>query len=264
MGFDRRGFARVAGLVCCGVSFAIGSTSGAVAAPGAGDTAAPADSVYVVEARSPDGAVRRGSAVALTRDTFDTNCHVTRRAATIMLARGDRTWHATLRAGSGELDLCILSVPLAAARAVHVRDASSVAVGETVYAVGFPVGQGVAILSGTVKALHRHENSNIIQESASFEVGSSGGGLFDRDGSLVGVLTFKIVGGEGYYFALPTDWISRVQDRYGSARAGADETPAFWERSPGALPSFLENLALDAGGRRRTGTSALTSAGPDR
>jgi S1-C subfamily serine protease len=72
------------------------------------------------------------------------------------------------------------------------------------------VGQAISIRAGSVRALHRHENSNVIQVSAPFDFGASGGGSFDRYGNLVGVLTFKMLGGDDYYFAVPTEWISRV------------------------------------------------------
>jgi hypothetical protein len=48
--------------------------------------AVPSDSVYVVEARSAGGAIKRGSAVAIGRDMLLTNCHVTRAATHIQVA----------------------------------------------------------------------------------------------------------------------------------------------------------------------------------
>lgn len=255
MGINKHGFLRVAGLICCGVSLVIGTSSLARAATGSEDAAVPAESVYVVEARSPDGTVRRGSAVAIARDSFITNCHVTRGAQAIQVGRDAYTWRATVRAGSGELDLCVLSAPTAAARAPRLRESASVAVGEPIYAVGFPVGQGISIRSGTIKALHQHANSSVLQVSATWELGSSGGGLFDGRGNLVGVLSFKMLAGEAQYFALPTNWISRVQ------QGMADTAPAFWERPAGALPSFLAKIASDSGNSRGAGTSGLAVPG---
>jgi len=261
----KRGLLRIAGLICCGATLAIGMPSGAGAAPGSEEDAVPAESVYVVEARNADGTVRRGSAVAIGRDSFVTSCHVTRRAEFIVIARGAYTWRATLQAGSGELDVCILSAHFAAAPAPHLRKTASVAVGEPIYAVGFPVGQAISVRAGTIKALHQHENSSVIQVSAAWELGSSGGGLFDRQGNLVGILAFKMLAGEGQYFALPTEWISRVQQSAPPrASAREDAALAFWEQPREALPPFLQKIALDPLGSRGAGTSGSAPSGRDR
>jgi len=237
---------------CCGLVLAAGLSA---SSPAASDSdAVPADSVFVVEARSTGGAARRGSAVAIGRDMLLTNCHVTRGASQIIVARDGYTWPAAVRTGNGELDLCILTAPLGGARAARFRDAASLGVGEQVYAAGYPIGQEISIRSGSVRALHRHENSNVIQVSAPFDFGASGGGLFDRYGNLVGVLTFKMLGGDDYYFAVPTEWISRVL----AEAARKDEALAFWERPPATLPTFLSKIAADSAGRRSAGASAST------
>ena len=248
---NTNGFIRFLRRVCCGVIFAAGLAS--LAGPAfAQNDAVPADSVFVVEARSTGGAARRGSAVAIGRDMLLTNCHVTRGATHIIVARDGNTWPASVRTGNGELDLCILTAPMGGARVARFRDAASLGVGEEVYAAGYPIGQEISIRPGSVRALHRHENSNVIQVSAPFDFGASGGGLFDRYGNLVGVLTFKMLGGDDYYFAVPTEWISRVL----AEAARKDEALAFWERSPAALPPFLSKIALDPAGRRGSGASA--------
>ena len=244
--------------ICCGIALAAGLASAAGALAQA--EAVPADSVYVVEARSAGGNARRGSAVAIGRDMLLTNCHVTRGATHILVARDGYTWPAAVRTGNGELDLCILTAPVGKTRAAPFRDAASLAVGEQVYAAGYPLGQGISIRGGSVRALHRHENSNVIQVSAPFDFGASGGGLFDRYGNLVGVLTFKMAGGDDYYFAVPTEWIARVL----AEAARKEEATAFWERSPAALPAFLSKISLDSAGRRESGTSGAAAAARSR
>ena len=251
-------FQRIVRQVCCGIVLAAGLSAAVCAA--AENDVVPADSVFVVEARGAGGNARRGSAVAIGRDLLLTNCHVTRGATNILVARDGHTWPASVRTGNGELDLCILSAPMGGARVARFRDAASLGVGEQVYAAGYPIGQGISIRGGAVRALHRHENSNVIQVSAPFDFGASGGGLFDRHGNLVGVLTFKMVGGDDYYFAVPTEWISRVLAE--AARNG--EATAFWERSTAALPPFLSKIALDPAGRRNSGATVSAATGQGR
>jgi len=46
--------------------------------------------------------------------------------------------------------------------------------------------------------------STYIQTTAQISAGSSGGGLFDKHGNLIGITTFKVAG-EGLNFAIPAD-----------------------------------------------------------
>jgi len=231
-------FTRIGRLILCGIALAIGLSSSSRATS---ENSVLAESVYVVEARGADGSGWRGSAVAIAPDMFVTNCHVTRGAATLDVAQGGNRRRAVLRGGSSDLDLCVLAVSGAGARSSRFRDASSLAVGETVYAVGYPSGQSLSVRSGVVKALHRHENSNVIQASATFEPGSSGGALFDRNGNLVGILTFKMLAGDDFHFAVPADWLSRAV----SDTSGVQGAPAFWERR-NALPQSLAQIVQKA------------------
>src|SRR5262245_35373398 len=163
--------------ICCRVVLA--AVLPLVAGPAfAQADAVPADSVFVVEARGAGGAARRGSAVAIGRDMLLTNCHVTRGATYIIVARDGYTWPANVRTGNGDLDLCILTAPLGGARVERFRAAAARGVGEQVYAPGYPIGQEISIPSEVVRAVHRHENSNVIQVSAPFDFGTSGGGIF--------------------------------------------------------------------------------------
>ena len=54
--------------------------------------------------------------------------------------------------------------------------------GKPVYAVGVDADGGAAVPSGRVVALHDYDGAQVIQVSALFGYGSSGGGLFDEQG----------------------------------------------------------------------------------
>ena len=56
----------------------------------------------------------------------------------------------------------------------------------------------------------------MIQTTAPISPGSSGGGLFDLSGRLVGIMTFQHRFGQNLNFALPADWIGQMRARHAS------------------------------------------------
>ena len=71
--------------------------------------------------------------------------------------------------------------------------------------------------SGLVSAIRRDSSGRIerIQTSAAISGGSSGGGLFDEDGALIGLTTSGIVGdAQNLNFAIPADWIKELWQRH--------------------------------------------------
>ena len=79
----------------------------------------------------------------------------------------------------------------AVSAAVGTRDSDTAKVGEKIYAIGNPLGYGISVLSGSVSV--EVENEYVVSRlsmriDAPVTHGSSGGGLFDREGKLVGIV----------------------------------------------------------------------------
>ena len=70
-----------------------------------------------------------------------------------------------------------------------VRRADDIKIGETVYSVGTEAGLERSLGEGIVSGIRQWEGVRIIQNSAPTQHGSSGGGLFDSRGNLVGITT---------------------------------------------------------------------------
>ena len=170
-------------------------------------------SVFVVESLNSEGDILAlGSGVAVKLPTSDlvvvTNKHVIYGAVAYRIRKGKQTWKASLvRLDQGH-DLCALK-PEAdwTARAVPVRTSSDVKVGERVYAIGAPEGLELTLSEGLVSGLREVDNARVIQTSAPVSHGSSGGGLFDSEGRLIGVTTFSLREGQNLNFALPGEWV---------------------------------------------------------
>jgi len=93
-----------------------------------------------------------------------------------------------------------------------VRKYDSLKVGENVYGLGAPQGLDLSISLGLISQLRTHDGNRYIQTDAAISPGSSGGGLFDSAGNLIGILTAKITdaGVEGIGFAIPADLVSGI------------------------------------------------------
>jgi hypothetical protein len=74
-----------------------------------------------------------------------------------------------------------------------------------------------------VSSLRDTEDGRVIQTTAPVSPGSSGGGLFNADGRLIGIVTFQYRGGQNLNFAVPADWIGAMNDR-GPTLAESDPT----------------------------------------
>jgi len=85
-------------------------------------------------------------------------------------------------------------------------------VGDWVMAMGNPLGQGFSVSAGIVSARNRALSGSYddyIQTDAAISSGSSGGGLFNRSGYLVGITTFTIAEGQSLNFAIAIDEFCR-------------------------------------------------------
>ena len=167
-----------------------------------------APSVFVVEASDDRGSVATaGSGVAVGIDQVVTNKHVIDSADSVRLRKGNKTWRATVARFDPEHDLCELKVQDLRAPLVPLRASSGLIVGEQVYAVGAPEGLELTLSEGLISGLREFDGGGVIQTTAPISHGSSGGGLFDEQGRLIGITTFFVKEGQNLNFALPADWV---------------------------------------------------------
>lgn len=207
----------------------------------------PTSAVYKIRAVR-DGQVADGSAVLIAPGRLLTACHVTRDAESIKVGRDNTKWPAYPAATDIERDLCVLAVPkLSAAAPARMGQPETLRVDDAVTAAGYRRGGKLAISRGRIKGLHAHDGANVLQVSASFDHGQSGGGLFDAAGRLVGIIGFKAVAGGSFQFALPLAWAGdAIPGQSAIAVRDAVMEQTFWERSGAAMPLFLLAASLEA------------------
>ena len=168
-------------------------------------------SVVVVRVFDTDGKQSaQGSGVVTAKNEVTTNCHVVENAVRVEVVRQgeEKAIAAEITTGNVGRDLCLLSAK-GLTNTAKIRSAKDLQVGENVYAVGSPQGWKFSISSGIVSQLRSlGEVSPLIQTDAAISEGSSGGGLFDGAGNLVGITTFYYRDGQNLNFAIPSEWIT--------------------------------------------------------
>jgi Flp pilus assembly protein TadD len=168
------------------------------------------DSVVVVKAYNQSGKlVVMGSGVMLPSGDIVTNYHVVKTGSRYMVGQGKKGVPATLKAGDPDKDLCLLTAHGLTAKPARLGQAARLKVGEPVYAVGAPQGLELSLSEGIVSQL-RGGPPPLIQTTVAFSQGSSGGGLFNAEGELVGITTFYLKDSQSLNFALPVEWIGQV------------------------------------------------------
>jgi S1-C subfamily serine protease len=166
-----------------------------------------------------------GSGVLIGQRDFVTSCHVLKDAAKIAVKQGDVVRAGTLRYQDTARDLCQVQLddafPAGQPAAGHVMS-KDLEVGQAVYAIGAPRGLERTISRGIVSGLRgAKDEARLIQTDAAISPGSSGGGLFDSEGRLVGIVTFGLVQ-ESLNFAIPADWIGELPARNRDRLADAE------------------------------------------
>lgn len=159
-----------------------------------------------------------GSGFVLTQDGYIvTNYHVIEEAANdssvsveVAFANGDK-YTAKLVGGEKDNDVAVLKIDATGLTPAVIGDSDKLAVGETTVAVGNPLGTlSNTVTQGIVSALNRQvtvedNNMTLIQTDTSISPGNSGGGLFNANGELIGVVNAKssYSEAEGIGFAIP-------------------------------------------------------------
>ncbi|MSR11765.1 MAG: PDZ domain-containing protein [Gammaproteobacteria bacterium] len=133
-------------------------------------------------------------------DTFDTE---------VTLYDGRKT-PATVIAWDETSDLAVLHINMDNLPPIPTSDPQHLAVGDIVFAIGYPRNIGQSVSQGIVSALSRNDEGLIssIQTDAAINPGNSGGALIDSLGRMVGINSSIISESgtsEGIGFATPTD-----------------------------------------------------------
>ena len=167
-----------------------------------------------------------GSGFVITQDGYIvTNQHVVSGASSVnvTLYNGD-TYPATVVGGDSDYDVAVLKIEATGLQAVTLGKSADVNVGDTVMAIGNPLGELTFSMSeGIASSVNRAIDVdgtpfNMIQVTAAINPGNSGGPLFNEYGEVVGIVSAKYSSYasqsvEGLGFAIPiNDVAAMIQD----------------------------------------------------
>ncbi len=156
-----------------------------------------------------------GSGVILPSGDIVTNCHVVNGAAEIVVRSHGKDYPATMRHSDWERDVCsVSSSGVNQNTPVTIGSTKELKIGKPVYAIGSPQGLELSLSDGIVSSLREVEGGNYIQTTAAISPGSSGGGLYDDNGALVGLTTFYLAEGQNLNFAVPVEWVTELPKRH--------------------------------------------------
>ncbi|MBE2189536.1 MAG: Do family serine endopeptidase [Desulfobulbaceae bacterium] len=168
-----------------------------------------------------------GSGVIISSNGYIvTNNHVVENATKggIKVMTFDKKEYTAKVVGTDPLtDLALLKIDVEGLNPAHFANIDNLKVGELVLAVGNPIGLNHTVTSGIVSATGRgargrsapNSIEHYIQTDAAINPGNSGGGLFDINGSLIGINTAiatETGAFMGYGFAIPVDLVKAVVD----------------------------------------------------
>lgn len=175
--------------------------------------------VVLVESAPGERGGAQGSAVAIGPRHALTNCHVVRRGSGITLVRGETRIRAALAHADLPGDRCVVQTERPGLQPIRgLRPSRELQVGERAYAIGAPHGLALSLTEGIVSAVRSQNGISLVQSTAPVSFGSSGGGLFDARGNLIGITTFGVGRQGGLNFSIAPDGFWQVPAVRGRAR----------------------------------------------
>ena len=196
--------------------------------------------VLRVQVGLANGGYGLGSAVVIAKNQVVTNCHVVANTNSIVVINNGMPLSATAIKPDWHHDLCILKVDGLDAPIAKIGSSKNLKYEQSVFTIGYPNFVAMPVSTfGVVKGLYPLDDSVIIRASSTFGLGASGGGVFDDNGNLVGVITLKSPGKAAYYYNMPVEWVQALLNAPEQA-VGTKSEPSFWAVSYDKWPYFMQ------------------------
>lgn len=196
-------------------------------------------SVVKVHVATKSGGHGVGTGVVVAKDLVATNCHVIANAIGVKITKFGESYAPDAVKADWAHDLCILRFQYLELPAVILGDSENLKLEQAIFSIGFPGGPPKPqSTQGKIKALYNMDDSHIVRTDASFVMGASGSPVFDAEGKLIAISTFKSPGHGAYFYNLPVKWVKALIDAPETTSLNSEITP-FWDAPEPARPFFM-------------------------
>ena len=189
------------------------------------------------------------------------NAHVTgeKYSKSYITIENGQTYEGKVMWSDESLDLSITKIEAKNLSYAKLGDSSKIRVGETVYAIGNPIGFEFrrTVTSGIISAKNRsikieEENkqtymSDLIQTDATINPGNSGGPLITPNGEVIGINTVKISTAEGIGFAIPINVVKTIIESYEQTGNYEQPTIGIYAYDKEVIPYLDTNIKFEKG-----------------
>lgn len=197
-------------------------------------------SIVLVRGYNNDGSLAYGSGVVVGDDKVVTNCHVLRKTKQAWVSQGEEAYAIVSVQVDAMHDLCLLKTDRLPLQAVALGSTAELGKGDAVVSIGHSNGVPAPLASrGQVKSLYPYQGGNVVRTNARFSLGASGSALFDGQGRLIGINTFKTPGRAAYFYAVPVEWLAEIEKLPAQTKLPVSGQ-AFWELPDEEKPFFMQ------------------------
>jgi serine protease Do len=181
-----------------------------------------------------------GTGVAVSKDHVVTNCHVLGNANGISISKWGTEYPAESLQADWKHDLCILKVQYADLKPIAMADSSKLNYEQQVISISMPNDSPAPYVAlSTVKALYAYDDEQVIRTQAAFAIGASGSPVFDYEGKLIAISTFKSPGKNAYYYNMPINMV-RALLLTESVPLNSIHAAPFWDAAENDRPFFMQ------------------------
>lgn len=196
-------------------------------------------SVVLVRGYDMEGGLSVGTGVVVGENKVATNCHTLRNTDKVWVSQAEEVYRVESVQADPRHDLCLIHTEKMPLQPVVLGSSANVRKGDEIYALGHSGGIVTPTASGgQVKSIYPYDNGNIIRTNARFTLGASGSPLFDAQGRLLGINTFKTPGRVAYFYAMPVEWLVDLEAMQKVNLPVKGQ--AFWELPDEQKPFFMQ------------------------
>ena len=197
------------------------------------------ESIVKVISIEKSGGLGHGSGVVISKNHVATNCHVITNNNGVSISVWGEAFAPVAMQADWKHDLCILRFEWANIKPVQLGDSETLQYEQPIISISMPGDSPAPYIElSKIKALYPMDGSQVIRTAAAFSIGASGSPVFNYEGKLIGISTFKSPGHGAYFYNMPVKWLKELllTPEISIKQAGG---AAFWDAPEEARPFFM-------------------------